>query len=117
LFIPDIRDCVLETAKDVMIAILGASIALAGLLLVFSGFLFAQAASFPPTTSDEIINKYRNAGRWGLLPFLLSLAVAMVAYVWLIFPCKNIYWTDIAGFGLLIIASGVYGSIMLIAYL
>jgi hypothetical protein len=112
-----ISSIVPEIAKDVMIAILGASIALAGLLLVFSGFLFAQAASFPSTTPDEIINRYRNAGRWGLLPFLWALAVAMGAYIWMICPCASIYRADLVVFGGLIIVSALYGGAMLIWYL
>jgi hypothetical protein len=39
--------------KDVIIAVLGASVAISGLLLVFCGFLFAQASSFPPSTEKE----------------------------------------------------------------
>jgi|SRR5689334_12187184 hypothetical protein len=106
-----------EIAKDVMIAILGSAIALAGLLLIFSGFLFAQADSFPSQTSDETIDRYRNAGRWGLAPFLLALGVAGTAYLWMIWPCTDTYWIAVAGFGILILASGLYGSIMLIWYL
>jgi hypothetical protein len=56
--------------KDVIVSILGAAVGLAGLLLVFSGFLFSQAASFPPDTSDKIINKYRNVARVAIYPFL-----------------------------------------------
>lgn len=100
-----------------MVAILGAAIGLAGLLLIFSGFLFGQAASFPSTTPDEIIDRYRNAGRWGLAPFLIALAVATLAFVWMIAPCASIYWATIWGFGILIVSSGFYGSFMLIKYL
>lgn len=52
----------MDHAKDLVIAILGGSVALAGLLLVFSGFLFAQAESFPPEhTDDATINRYKSA--------------------------------------------------------
>jgi hypothetical protein len=48
--------------KDVVIGILGASGALAGLLLVFGGFIFAQAASFPASTDDKITERHWRLG-------------------------------------------------------
>jgi ABC-type transport system involved in cytochrome bd biosynthesis fused ATPase/permease subunit len=70
-----------EFAKDVIVAVVGASVALAGLLLVFSGFLFSQAAAFPPaTTDDAIINRFRNVGRCGLIPFAGALAVVGLSF-------------------------------------
>ena len=66
--------CMPDNAKDVAIAILGASVGLAGLLLVFSGLLFSQAAAFPKdTTPDDVIDRFRGAGRIALWPFLLCL--------------------------------------------
>jgi hypothetical protein len=56
-------------AKDVIIGILGASGALAGLLLVFGGFIFAQAASFPSSTDDKITARYTKAARLAIFPF------------------------------------------------
>jgi hypothetical protein len=106
-----------DNAKDTMIAVLGAAVGLGGLLLIFSGLLFAQAASLPATTSDDTKNRYRNAGRWGLLPFLVALAVAGLSFVWMICPGLCIYRTTIVGFGILIVISALYGSFILILYL
>src|SRR5258708_4751663 len=107
-----------ELAKDVMLAVVGAAVGLAGLLLIFSGFLFAQAAAFPPeTTDDATINKYRNAGRLGVVPFLLALAVAALAFAWLIHPATCVYFVSICGFGALLLLSAVYGTFVLIRYL
>jgi len=76
-----------EYAKDVMLGVLGASVALGGLLLVFCGFVFAQAASFPPaTTDDSKIESYKRAGRLGLWPFVGSLVNAVAAVAWLVWP-------------------------------
>jgi hypothetical protein len=47
--------------KDTIIAILGASGALAGLLLVFTGFIFAQAAS-------EVTGSFARAAKIALYP-------------------------------------------------
>ena len=73
--------------KDIAIAIFGASVGMAGLLLVFAGYLFAHATTFPTaTTDDDIIEKYRNAGRFGVWPFLLSMGNAALALMWMIWP-------------------------------
>ena len=106
-----------DIAKDVMIAVMGTAVALAGLLLIFSGFLFAQAASFPSTTSDEVIDRYRNAGRWGLVPFLTALVCASLSFTWMLSPSPCFYWGATVTFAFLIAISAFYGSFMLIAYL
>jgi hypothetical protein len=107
-----------EYAKDVVIAILGSSVALAGLLLVFSGFVFAQADSFPKaSTDDAIINRYRNVGRAGLVPFLFSLSVAAVNVVWFICPNKNLYIVSVYGFLFLLTGTAGYAIAVLGFYL
>jgi hypothetical protein len=107
-----------EYAKDAMVGVLGASVGLAGLLLVFSGFVFAQADSFPKaTTDDAIINKYRNVGRVGLAPFLLSLLVAALATIWFLHPSTCLYYLSVIGFIVLLSSSAVYGTIVLGFYL
>ena len=104
--------------KDVIIGILGASGTLAGLLLIFSGFLFTQAAAFPPATTDNVvIEKYRNAGRLGVVPFLLALLVSALAFAWMLYPCSYIYLPCAIGFGFLLVASAIYGTFVLIRYL
>jgi Na+(H+)/acetate symporter ActP len=106
-----------DITKDVVIALLGSSVSFAGLLLIFSGFLFAQASSFPATTNDELIDRYRNAGRWGLLPFLMALAVTALAFVWMVHPSPCFYRATLVGFAFLIATSAFYGAFMLIGYL
>jgi hypothetical protein len=107
-----------EFAKDVMIAVLGAAVGLAGLLLIFSGFLFAQAAAFPPETTDNAtINKFRNAGRLGVAPFVLALAVSGLAFAWMIGPSSCLYFACAIGFGVLLLVSAAYGAFVLIRYL
>ena len=65
----------MDNAKDIILALLSGSVSLAGLLLIFSGFLFSQAAGFDPDhTPDKMIDAYRNAARVGVLPFLMCLA-------------------------------------------
>jgi fructose-specific phosphotransferase system IIC component len=66
-----------------MLGVLGASSALAGLLLVFGGFLFAQASSFPSDTDDKITAKFEKVGRLSVWPFLAFLIVCVLCTVWL----------------------------------
>ena len=107
-----------EFAKDVVIAVLGASVGLAGLLLVFSGFVFAQADGFPKaTTDDAIINKYRTVGRFGLAPFLLSLLISALAVIWFLHPSPCLYYASVFGFIALLLGSALYGTVVLGFYL
>jgi len=104
------------SSKEVVIAILGAAVSLAGLLLIFSGFLFTQAWSFPPATSDKIINRVKNAGRAGMLPFVFALAVAAASVFWLTNPSEGIYSFCVKGFIGLLIGTAVYGVLAVLAY-
>ena len=107
-----------EYAKDVMLALLGASVGLAGLLLAVSGFVFAQAGSFPPeTTDDETIERYERAGKIGLVPFGLSLAEAGLCLAWLLHSSSDLYIAGVAGFFLLLILTAAYGFVLLLRYL
>src|SRR5690348_12866779 len=100
--------------KDVILGILGASGALAGLLLVFSGFIFAQAASFPATTDDTLLARYAKAGRLGIFPFLGFLITTLLCIAWLLRPNTFVYVLCIVMFVLLVVGTGVYG--LLAAY-
>lgn len=103
--------------KDVMSAILGASVSIAGLLLVFSGFLFAQAAVLPSTTSDRTINKFRTGGKVGMIPFLISLFVAGGSLTWLLQPIPCVYHVVSIGFFILLFATALYGAITILWFL
>ena len=106
-----------EYAKDIAIAIVGAAIGLAGLLLVFSGFVFSQADTFPPETADAVIAKYKVAGKWGLLPFGIALIDAAMAMVWLLHPDETTYTATVSGFFLALAVGGIYGFVVLVVYL
>ena len=104
--------------KDVILGILGASGALAGLLLVFSGFIFAQAASFPAAdTDDRVIAKYTKAGRLAIFPFLGFLLTTLLSLAWLICPHPYTYVSCVVLFVILVIGTGVYGTLMSYRYL
>ena len=103
--------------KDVIIGILGASGALAGLILVFGGFIFSQAASFPSSTDDKVIAKYTQAGRWAIYPFWGFLITTVLSICWMLRPSDCMYAVCIGLFMLLVIGTGVYGTVMLYRYL
>jgi hypothetical protein len=54
---------------DTILAVLSSGIALAGLLLVFTGFLFAKAESYQTKRGD----KFRRLAMYGLAPVMASL--------------------------------------------
>ena len=103
--------------KDVVIGILGASGALAGLILVFGGFIFSQAASFPPSTDDKVIEKYTKAGRWAIYPFWGFLVTTLLSILWMLCQSNRVYVLCVGLFLLLVIGTGIYGTIMFYKYL
>lgn len=106
-----------DITKDVIVALLGASVALAGLLLVFCGFVFSRAASFPPGTSDTVKQKWKNAALWGLLPFLMSIADAMLAVAWFVWQCPALYHWTLGVFCLVLFFTAGYGVVIMWKYL
>lgn len=103
--------------KDVILGILGASGALAGLLLVFSGFIFSQAASFPSSTDDQIISKYTKAGRLAIYPFWGFLITMLVSISWLLHPSVCTYTACVILFVFHVVGTGIYGTLMSFRYL
>jgi hypothetical protein len=107
-----------EYSKDVALALLGGSVALAGLLLVIAGFVFTQASSFPPErTSDAVIERYEFAAKLGLIPFVLALCDGALCLCWLLHRSACLYQLSVGGFFLLLLLTAVYGVVLLLKYL
>ncbi len=70
--------------KDVVIAILGASAALAGFVLVFLGIIIASYQSYPGGVPEPVVRPYRTSGLILLGTFALSLITVAVSLSWLI---------------------------------
>jgi hypothetical protein len=104
-------------AKDVILAILASAVALAGLLLVFSGFVLSQAAGFPNTVDNEITQRFEKAAKVGVWPFLLALLVSAVSFYWLLHPGPTVFGLAVWGFFALLAATGLYGAILFWKYL
>ena len=70
--------------KDVVIAILGASAALAGFVLVFLGIMITSYQSYSGGVPDEVVQPYRAIGSALLGTFGLSLVTVAICLLWLI---------------------------------
>ena len=84
-------------AKDVVLAVLGASVGLAGLLLVFSGFVFGQASAASTVVPDKKIARYKSVGRAGLYPFLGAIGNSLAAILWTVLAnCADLFRSSCA---------------------
>ena len=95
--------------KDVVIAILGASAALGGFVLVFLGIIIAAYQGFAGNVPAAVVRPYRIAGSTLLGTFALSLVTVATSLLWLSNggPSDLYGWT-IALFALQLVA--VFGS-------
>jgi hypothetical protein len=103
--------------KDVISAVLGASVSIAGLLLVFCAFLFSQAAGFPATTPDTIINKFRRGAKIGIIPFIGALLVAGLSLAWFANPVPWTYGAATWLFAAVLVLTALYGALTILYYL
>jgi hypothetical protein len=70
--------------KDVVLAILGASAALAGFVLVFLGIIVASYQSYPGGVPEQVVEPYRTSGGILLAAFALCLLAVLVCLGWLV---------------------------------
>jgi hypothetical protein len=75
----------METAplKDIAIAVLGGSAAIAAVLLVFVTFLVGKADALPSETPNSVIQKYVRMARIGFVPLVVHVFTTAMAYAWL----------------------------------
>jgi hypothetical protein len=98
--------------KDIAVATLGGSSAIASILLVFVGFMIMKVEGLPSETADTVIAKYRHAAKWGLLPFLAQSIVIFSCYMWMFYPNAflQVVWT--VGFAVAVILFIAYSVII-----
>lgn len=70
--------------KDVVIAILGSSAALAGFVLVFLGVIIASYQAYSGGVPEQVVQPYQLSGAALLGSFALSLITVAVSLLWLI---------------------------------
>jgi hypothetical protein len=95
--------------KDVVLAILGASAALAGFVLVFLGIIIAAYQSYSGSVPPNVVQPYRITGAALLATFALSLLTVAVSLLWLVNGGpSNLYGWAIGLFAVQLVA--VFGS-------
>lgn len=70
--------------KDVVLAMLGASAALAGFVLVFLGVVIASYQSYSGPVPEQVVQPYRRLGAILLAMFGLSLVAVLACLAWLV---------------------------------
>jgi hypothetical protein len=70
--------------KDVVLAVLGASAALAGFVLVFLGIIIASYQSYPGGVPEQVVKPYRSVGAVLVGTFALCLFAVLVCLAWLV---------------------------------
>jgi hypothetical protein len=89
--------------KDIAVATLGGSSAIASILLVFVGFMIMKVEGLPSETADHVIAKYRRAAKWGLLPFLAQSFVILLCYFWMFYPSALLFSVWTVGFAVALV--------------
>jgi hypothetical protein len=93
--------------KDSVVAILGSAVGLAGILLVFVGFIYSHGESF---SSDTTKGKYKFAAKLGLIPFTVSLVAAWFGLRWLETSYHADYVVSLWSFKACLVLTLVYGA-------
>ena len=70
--------------KDVVLAMLGASAALAGFVLVFLGIIIASYQSYSGGVPEQVVGPYRTVGGILLGTFAWCLIAVLVCLAWLV---------------------------------
>jgi hypothetical protein len=97
-----------------MLAILSATATIAGLVLVFSGFLFAVISSLPPETADRHLARFAVPAKLAVIPFVLALITASTSYAWLITCNALAYTASVILFWVVLALTAAYGAFVLL---
>lgn len=100
--------------KDTIIAALGSVIGLAGLLLIFIGFVYTRGEAFGNVATAR---RYQRVAKTGLVPFAISLISAWFCLRWLQWGGSADYFLAILLFKGALILTLAYGIISVLTYL
>jgi hypothetical protein len=98
---------------DVIITVLGAAAALAGLVLVFLGIVVTTFQSYPGNIDDTLRRGFRQDSILTLIPFALGVVCVCLSAAWLLLSKNNesLYIAAIVTFflqlGSLLLAAGL----------
>src|SRR6267143_1797334 len=110
------KDANMSSPEFVSVVFNGA-LALAGILLVFMGFIYSQAESFPAGTDRRISQRYKVVAKLGLIPFALAIVLAGVTFSGLIALPDSVRHTAIILFWIELGLLLVYGCVSVLFYL
>jgi hypothetical protein len=77
--------------KDIVLALLGASATIVGLILVFMGLVVSAYGSLAGDTPKPVKDRLRRTVGWTLVPFGIGLAQIIAATIWLLRPSCEAY--------------------------
>jgi uncharacterized membrane protein len=100
--------------KDAIVAILGATVTVAGLVLVFIGFLAAQGEQFQNNKRKRI---FKIVAKIGLIPFVVSLLAGLFCVCWLEQSTPRSYYLALLFFKLSLGSTLLYGVISTLGFL
>jgi hypothetical protein len=100
--------------KDLVIALFGAAVGLAGILLVFVGFIYAHAETMELGDDRK---KYKRVAKFGMGPFFFSLCSAFVCIQWLLCPSEALAKWSLYTFYLGMGSTALYGLTAFLFYL
>ena|ERR1700719_2222255 len=100
--------------KDTILAVFGAAVGLAGIVLVFVGFVSSHGEGFQNNDRKRI---FKRVGKAGLVPFAIALVAAFFSLSWLENQNSNSYYLAILTFKLSLVCTLLYGIISVIFFL
>ena len=99
--------------ETVISSILGASGGLAGILLVFVGFIYTRSEGFQVASRAR---KYQTVAKIGLIPFAVALVCSWLCLQWFHSPDPMLYTWTILSFQACLVLTGLYGIVALLFY-
>jgi hypothetical protein len=100
--------------KDTILAVFGAAVGLAGIVLVFVGFVSSHGEGFQNSDRKRV---FKRVGKVGLIPFTAALLSAFFSLSWLETTNPTSYYLALLAFKLSLIATLLYGIISVLFFL
>jgi hypothetical protein len=100
--------------KDIVLAVFGAAVGLAGILLVFVGFVYGHAETITLAIPRE---KHKLVAKMGIVPFLLSLLCATFCLRWMSYPSDIAFGSLSYSFYSCMGLTALYGIVAFLFYL
>ena len=101
-------------AKDIIVAFFGAAVGLAGILLVFVGFIYAHSETIDLENDRK---KYQYVAKVGMIPFLTVLLSAAFCIRWMFYPSTRLVCLSAYSFCFGMGLTALYGLVAFLFYL